>query len=82
MSSGMWDGADDFDNLKSRSFTWHSVAFFSFTNDLMINAALQESYCWQSAESHPTSVLGLSPAGGIQDQPTAASVDTAKYIDG
>jgi hypothetical protein len=78
MSSGMWDGADDFDNVEPRSFTWHSVAFFPFTNDLMItdlmiNAASQESYCWQSAEGHPTFVLGLSPAGGIQGQPTAAS---------
>lgn len=64
MSSGMWDGADDFDDLEPRSilerfqFTLHSVAFFPFTNnlminDLMINAALQESYCWQSAEGYP-----------------------------
>jgi hypothetical protein len=44
--------------------------------DLVINAALQESSCWQSTEGHPTFIPGLSLAGGIQDQPTAASVDT------
>jgi hypothetical protein len=65
MSSGMWDGADDFGDLEPRfiferfQFTLHGVAFFPFTNnsitiDLMINAALQESYYWQSAEGHPT----------------------------
>jgi hypothetical protein len=76
----MWDDADDFGDLEPRSFTMRSAAFFPFTNDLMdtdlmINATLQESYCWQSAEGHPIFVLGLSPAGGIQDQPTAVSVD-------
>ena len=65
MSSGMWDGADDFGDLEPRSilerfhFTLHSVTFFPLTNNLMINdliitAALQESYYWQSAEGHPT----------------------------
>jgi hypothetical protein len=68
MSSRMRDGADDFGDLEPRSFTMHTVAFFALTNDLvitdlMINAALQESYCWQSStEGHPTFVPGLPPA--------------------
>src|ERR1700722_12232713 len=54
MSSGMWDGADDFGDLEPCSILERSQ-FTLFTNnlminDLMINAALQESYCWQSAE--------------------------------
>jgi hypothetical protein len=79
MSSGMWDGADDFGDLESRSFTMHSVAFFPFADDLMINAALQESYCWQSAEGHPTFVPGLSPAG--RDTGSTHS-GVGGYIDG
>jgi hypothetical protein len=34
-------------NLERFHFTLHSAAFFLFTNDLMINAALQEYYRWQ-----------------------------------
>jgi hypothetical protein len=54
----MWDGADDFGDLEPCSILERSQ-FTLFTNnlminDLMINAALQESYCWQSAEGHPT----------------------------
>ena len=45
MSSEMWDGADGFGNLEPRSFTMQNVAFSPFIDDLMINAALQESYC-------------------------------------
>jgi hypothetical protein len=57
MSSGMWDGGDDFGDLGPRSilerlqFTLHSVAFFPFTNDFMINSALQGSNCWKVPEA-------------------------------
>jgi len=59
MSSGMWDGGDDFGDLEPCStlerfqFTLHSVAFFPFTknlviNDLMTNTALQERVAVQA----------------------------------
>jgi hypothetical protein len=44
MSSRMWDSADDFSNIEPRSFAMHGVAFFRFTDNFMISAALQESY--------------------------------------